>query len=278
MSDPRPGNPRTPIALTIAGSDSGGGAGIQADLKTFHAFQTFGTSVVTAITAQNTLGVRDVHPIPARTVRSQMEALAADLPPDACKTGMLATRELVLLVAEGIEELGFPHLVLDPVMVSSSGARLLDESAEEAVRNELLPRARIVTPNTHEAGILAGMAIGSAEDAERAAHALLERGVPAVLMKGGHLSGPEVINILLEGDERYEWRTPRLETRHTHGTGCTLSAAIAAGLAYGRELPAAVEEALDFVHRAIRAAPGLGAGHGPLNHLVPAASPAATPS
>jgi len=273
-----PGNAVPPIVLTIAGSDSGGGAGIQADLKTFHAFRTFGTSVVTAITAQNTLGVRDVHPVPAGTVRSQMEALAADLPPSAFKTGMLATRELVSLVAEGIDDLGFPNFVLDPVMVSSSGDRLLDETAEAAVRDELMPRASLVTPNTHEAGILAGMRIESAGDAERAARMLLERGARAILMKGGHLSGPEVINVLLEGDERYEWRKPRLETRHTHGTGCTLSAAIAAGLAHGKDLPTAVAEALDFVDRAIRGAPGLGAGHGPLNHLVPGAAPSTTTS
>lgn len=258
------------IALTIAGSDSGGGAGIQADLKTFHQFGVFGTSAVVAITAQNTRGVRGVHPIPLELVRSQLAALAEDLPPDAVKTGMLATAALVRGVASAVEEHGFPNLVVDPVMVASSGDRLLDENAVETVTDLLIPRARVVTPNRDEAQLLTGREIETEHDMIDAGRQLLERGASAALVKGGHLRGDTVVDVLVtaNGDRRFEH--PRIDTSSTHGTGCTLSAAIAAGLALGRSLEDAVERALAFVHRAIAAAPGLGHGHGPLNHFVPA--------
>jgi hydroxymethylpyrimidine/phosphomethylpyrimidine kinase len=267
------------IALTIAGSDSGGGAGIQADLKTFQRFGVFGTSVIVAITAQNTRGVRAVHAVPAEIVGAQLAALAEDLPPDALKSGMLATSELVERVAAAIADYGFGPYVLDPVMVASSGDRLLASEAEGAVRDRLLPLAAVVTPNLDEAAILTGAPIADPGAMERAGRALLELGAGAALVKGGHLPGDELVDVLVtpEGVRRFTHR--RLVTRSTHGTGCTLSAAIAAGLAQGSEgaktqggqVPAvllhqAVEDALEYVHRAIATAPGLGQGHGPVNH------------
>jgi len=259
-----------PIALTIAGSDSGGGAGIQADLKTFHAFGVFGTSAVTAVTVQNTLGVTGVHPVPAETVRAQIAAVAADLPPAACKTGMLATAGLVRAVAAALREHALPHFVLDPVMVATSGDRLLDADAERTVADELLPLASLDTPNLDEAAILVGREVGDVDGMRRAAASLVEMGARAALLKGGHLRGTEMVDVLFDGREWREWRRPRLDTTSTHGTGCTLSAAVAAGLAHGRPLALAVEDALDYVQRAMRAAPGFGAGHGPLNHMVEA--------
>lgn len=263
-----------PIVLSIAGSDSGGGAGIQADLKTFQAFGAFGTTVVTAITAQNTRGVSGVHPVPVEMVRAQIRALAEDLPPAAFKTGMLATAELVRTVAAAIDEHRLPNFVLDPVMVSTSGHRLLDRDAEATVLDALLPRCALVTPNLDEAAILTGCAVTDLEGMRRAAEVLVARGAGAALVKGGHLAGGEVVDVFWDGRSWREWSRPRLETRSTHGTGCTLSAAVAAGLAHGRALEPAVEAALDFVYRAMREAPQLGAGHGPLNHLVPARQPA----
>ncbi len=257
-----------PIVLTIAGSDSGGGAGIQADLKTFQSFGVFGTSAVTAVTAQNTLGVTAVHPVPADVVRAQIDAVADDLRPSAIKTGMLATAELVHLVADAIETKALHPYVLDPVMISTSGHRLLDADAEAALAGALLPLATLSTPNLAEAAILAGRDIRSSDDMRGAAERLIERGARAVLMKGGHLGGDEVVDILHDGSEVREWRHPRVDTQNTHGTGCTLSAAVAAGLALGLPLPDAVDTAIDFVARAIADAPGLGGGHGPLNHLV----------
>jgi hydroxymethylpyrimidine/phosphomethylpyrimidine kinase len=260
-----------PTTLSIAGSDSGGGAGIQADLKTFHAFGTFGTTVVTAITAQNTRGVSAVHPIPLEVVSAQLAALAEDLPPRAFKTGMLATAALVRTVADAIRANRWANFVLDPVMVSSSGHRLLDEDAERTVLHELMPLAALVTPNLDEAGILAGFPVRRVEDMKRAAEVLVERGAASALIKGGHLADGEVTDLLWDGRRWREWRRPKLKTRSTHGTGCTLSAAVAAGLAHGRALGEAVEDALGYVRRAMEAAPGLGSGHGPLNHLVPGA-------
>jgi hydroxymethylpyrimidine kinase/phosphomethylpyrimidine kinase len=257
-----------PIALTIAGSDSGGGAGIQADLKTFHAFGVFGTSAVTAVTVQNTLGVTGVHPVPVDVVRAQVQAVADDLPPAACKTGMLATAELVRAVAASIREHRLPNLVVDPVMVASSGDRLLDPDAERILAAELLPLAALVTPNLDEAAILVGEPVDDEAGMRRAAEALVRMGARAALLKGGHLRAGELVDVLYDGREWRAWRRPRLDTRHTHGTGCTLSAAVAAGLAHGRPLARAVEDALDFVHRAMLAAPGLGSGHGPLNHML----------
>jgi hydroxymethylpyrimidine/phosphomethylpyrimidine kinase len=257
-----------PIALTIAGSDSGGGAGIQADLKTFQAFRVFGTSAITAITVQNTRGVEGVHLVPLETVRAQVAAVATDLPPAAVKTGMLGSAALVETVAAAIREHALPNYVLDPVMVSTSGHRLLDADAETSLRELLVPMAAVVTPNLDEAGILAGEEVRDVEGMRRAAEALVRAGAGAALVKGGHLDADVLVDLLYDGREWREWRRQRIATTSTHGTGCTLSAAIAAGLAHGRPLVEAVDDALDFVHRAILAAPGLGGGHGPLNHFV----------
>ncbi|MGD2068015.1 MAG: bifunctional hydroxymethylpyrimidine kinase/phosphomethylpyrimidine kinase [Gemmatimonadota bacterium] len=261
-----------PVALTVAGSDSGGGAGIQADLKTFHAFGVFGTSVVTAITAQNTLGVTAVHAVPLDVVRAQLEAVVTDLRPAAVKSGMLATAELVEEVARGLVDHGLERYVLDPVMVATSGDRLLDEDAESAVGEALVPLATLVTPNLHEATILTGIPIGTEDDMRSAAAELVRMGARAALVKGGHLTGAaEAVDVLRTADGRERtWRRPRIETDQTHGTGCTLSSAAAASLARGASLPDAVDRAVSFVARAIAGAPGLGAGHGPVNHFVEA--------
>jgi hydroxymethylpyrimidine/phosphomethylpyrimidine kinase len=257
-----------PVALTIAGSDSGGGAGIQADLKTFHAFAVFGTSAITAITAQNTRGVTAVQPISPDVVRAQVQAVASDFDVRACKTGMLATRELVQLVGEVIRAEELPNYVLDPVMVATSGDRLLDRDAEQAVVEHLLPICEVVTPNLDEASLLVGFAVRSEPDMRKAAEVLIERGARSVLIKGGHLAAGEIVDVLYDGREFTSFRKQKIATTSTHGTGCTLSAAIAAGLAHGKSLHDAVAAALAFVDRAIRAAPGIGSGHGPLNHFV----------
>ena len=259
---------KLPIALTIAGSDSGGGAGIQADLKTFHSFGTFGTTAITAITAQNTLGVRAIHAVPTNVVRAQIAAVAEDLKPAAFKTGMLATRELVQTVAESVAEHRLTNYVLDPVMVATTGARLLAEDAERGVLDRLVPLARLVTPNLDEASILVGSRVADPDGMRAAAVVLVERGAGAALIKGGHLEGNDLVDLLFDGERWFEWRHAKLETRNTHGTGCTLSAAIAAGLALGRPLPDAVADALGFVQKALREAPDLGGGSGPVNHLV----------
>ncbi|MDX1493762.1 MAG: bifunctional hydroxymethylpyrimidine kinase/phosphomethylpyrimidine kinase [Longimicrobiales bacterium] len=264
--------PTLPVALTIAGSDSGGGAGIQADLKTFHRFDVFGTSVVTAITAQNTTGVQAIHPIPLADVRAQIDSVASDLKPAGVKTGMLATAELVGEVARALEAHALSRYVLDPVMVATSGDRLLERDAERALAEELLPLASVVTPNLEEAAILVGQEVTSVEGMKAAAHRLVEMGASAALVKGGHLedaaAGAEVVDVLWDGSDEHLFRHPRVETIHTHGTGCTLSAAIAAGLARGDDLLPAVERALRYVARAIATAPGLGAGRGPVNHFA----------
>jgi hydroxymethylpyrimidine/phosphomethylpyrimidine kinase len=262
MSDP------PPIALTVAGSDSGGGAGIQADLKTFHAHGVFGTSALTAVTAQNTHGVSAVHAIPLDVVTAQIRAVASDLPPRAVKSGMLATAALVDTVAEAIEEHRLPNYVLDPVMVATSGDRLLDADAQESLAGRLLPLATVVTPNLHEARILTGLPVRSEADMRAAARVLVEMGAGAALVKGGHLGG-EAVDLLWDGSEEQVWRKPRLDTVHTHGTGCTLSAALVAGLARGLPLVAAADGAVRWVARAIATAPGLGGGHGPVNHFAP---------
>jgi len=258
-----------PVALSIAGSDSGGGAGIQADLKTFHAFGVFGTTAVTAITAQNTLGVFAVHPVPVGMVRAQLDALSADLRPAAMKTGMLATGELVEAVAVGIRDMEARNYVMDPVMVATSGDRLLDPDAEAALVRHLLPITALVTPNLHEVAILTGSPVRTIADARNAARALVEMGAGAALVKGGHLEGAEAVDVLWDGTTEHVWRRPRMDTRNTHGTGCTLSAAITAGLARGRPLAEAVDRAVQYVARAIHTAPGLGSGRGPLNHFAP---------
>jgi hydroxymethylpyrimidine/phosphomethylpyrimidine kinase len=255
------------IALTIAGSDSGGGAGIQADLKTFQAFQVFGTSALTAVTAQNTLGVSGVHVLPVGIIEQQISALVHDLRPAAVKTGMLANSEIVDTVARAIRQHGLRNYVLDPVMVATSGDRLLSDAGEAALR-ALVQLATIVTPNLPEAAILTGTPVHSPADMHDAARALVAAGARAALVKGGHLERDVIIDVFYDGRTFETWEHARLNTRHTHGTGCTLSAAITAGLALGRSLRDAVADALDYVRRAIENAPGLGKGHGPLNHLV----------
>ena len=269
----RPERSPPPIALTIAGSDSGGGAGIQADLKTFHQFGVHGTSVVVAITAQNTVGVRAVHPVPEDIVRAQLAALAEDLPPAAIKSGMLATASLVGLVAGAIRDYGWRSYVLDPVMVASSGDRLLEDDAIAAMRDRLVPAAALITPNLDEAELLTSAAVRDPDSMVAAGNRLLEMGARAALIKGGHLAGPDVIDVLVVPGIVRRFSRKRTESTATHGTGCTLSAAITAGLAQKLSLERAVEDALDYVHRAIMAAPPLGAGHGPLNHRVPARMP-----
>jgi len=257
------------IALTIAGSDSGGGAGIQADLKTFHQFGVFGTSVVCAVTAQNTQGVRAWQALPPALVTEQLDALADDLPPQAVKSGMLGSADVVAAVAEGIARRRLPHYVLDPVMVATSGDRLLEPAAERLLVERLVPLAELVTPNLDEARILVEQDVATPDAMERAGRALLAQGARAALIKGGHLTGDTITDVLVTAGGVRRFTHPRIDTTSTHGTGCTLSAAITAGLAQGRPLERAVEDALDFVARAIAAAPGLGRGRGPLNHFVP---------
>ncbi|HEX9107612.1 MAG TPA: bifunctional hydroxymethylpyrimidine kinase/phosphomethylpyrimidine kinase [Longimicrobiales bacterium] len=257
-----------PSALTIAGSDSGGGAGIQADLKTFTAFGVFGTSVITALTAQNTRSVTGVHPVPPDFIRAQLDAVVSDLPPAAFKTGMLGTLAIARAVADGIRAHGLGNYVLDPVMVATSGDRLLDGDAESAFLELLLPLCTLVTPNLQEAAILTGLPARGEEDMAALAEALVARGAGAALVKGGHLEGDRLVDVLYDGREHHRWARQRIPSRHTHGTGCTLSAAVAAGLARGASLLGAVEAGLEYVRRGIAAAPGLGSGHGPLNHMV----------
>lgn len=263
----KPGPAPPPIVLTVAGSDSGGGAGIQADLKTFQQFGVFGTSVITATTAQNTTGVYDVHVIPAAHVEAQLDAIANDLPPTALKSGMLATADIAEVLAEAIDRHNWGAYVLDPVMVSTSGARLLDPAAEVAVRERLVPRAALVTPNVPEAEVLTGRTLSSAEDFVEAGQDLVAMGAKAALIKGGHLSGgTSVIDVLVTPEQALEIRSPRLDSVHTHGTGCTLAAGVAAGLGMAWPLEKAVRTAIRYVGTAIANAPGLGAGHGPLDH------------
>jgi len=270
-----------PAALTIAGSDSGGGAGIQADLKTFQALGVFGMSVVTAVTAQNTRAVTGVWDLPVEAVRAQIAAVFDDLPVAAVKTGMLSSVGLVEAVADelaarvsrrrpgrpGASRGGAPPLVVDPVMVAKSGARLLADDAVAAVAGRLLPLATVVTPNLEEASVLLGRRVEGLDEAERAARDLLELGPGAALVKGGHASGAEAIDVLWDGRTLTRFRAAREVTRHTHGTGCTLSAALAAQLARGRDLPEAVARAKRYVTLAIAHALPLGGGHGPTHHF-----------
>jgi hydroxymethylpyrimidine/phosphomethylpyrimidine kinase len=254
-------------ALTIAGSDSGGGAGIQADLKTFAAHRIFGTSAITAVTAQNTLGVTMWRALETDLVTAQIEAVAGDIGADAVKVGMLASAAIVEAVAAAIAELDLPHVVVDPVMVAKGGDRLLEEDAVAALRSELLPRAHVVTPNVPEAEVLAGVTIHSVDDMRAAGERILELGPRVVLVKGGHLHGPEAIDVACTAHGSFELRRPRIATRHTHGTGCTLSSAIAANLALGLDDRTAISRARDYLDGAIRHAPAIGRGHGPLGHF-----------
>lgn len=255
------------IALTIAGSDSGGGAGIQADLKTFAAHHVFGTSAIAAITAQNTVGVTSILALPTDIVTAQIEAVASDLPPAAVKTGMLASAAIVEAVAAAIEALDLPSVVVDPVMIAKSGDRLFDEEAIGAMRSELLPLARVVTPNLPEAEVLLGITIATLDDAREAARRIQKMGPGAVVLKGGHLPGDEAIDVLFDGRAYHEFRAPRIDTRNTHGTGCTFASAIAANLALGHPLVEAVRRAKAYVTGAIQHGLPLGQGHGPLDHF-----------
>ena len=259
-----------PIALTIAGSDPGGGAGIQADLKTFHQFGVYGTTAITLITIQNTTGMSLVHTLDPSLVGGQIDAVLADLPPMAAKTGALGTAAIIEAVAA--RKVGTPDfpLVVDPVMIGKHGAPLVDASARTALRELLIPRAALVTPNLPEAAELAGLPVHNIDQMKDAALRIADLGARAVLVKGGHLAGPgfeaETVDILLHEGVFTEFRAARINTRHTHGTGCTYSAAITAELARGTLLEHAVERAKSFVTEAIRSAPGLGKGSGPLNH------------
>ena len=255
-----------PRAMTIAGSDSGGGAGIQADLKTFAALGVYGTSVLTAITSQNTLGVTDAMELPSSLVSSQIDAVISDIGADALKTGMLSSSEIIETVADKVREYGLSSLVVDPVMVAKSGDRLLQEEAVDALRDGLIPLARVVTPNVPEAEVLTGREIKDLGDARDAARDLVTMGAKAALVKGGHLPGAPT-DILYDGEGFREYTAHRIETTSTHGTGCTLASAIAAGLARGMSISDAVAQAKDYVTAAIRHAFPMGQGHGPLNHF-----------
>ena len=253
--------------LVIAGSDSGGGAGIQADIKTITALGGYAATAITALTAQDTRTVYGIHPVPPGFLRLQIEHALADPGADVIKTGMLGDAATVELVCDVLASHSLP-LVVDPVMVAKSGARLLDDDAVAVIKRRLLPLTMLLTPNLPEAEVLAGMAIPDLAAMHHAAEALLTLGVPAVLLKGGHLPGDRVVDLLATDAGVETIESPRVATRHTHGTGCTLASAVAAGLAQGMDLRRAVRRARAFVQAAIARAPGFGAGHGPLNHAV----------
>jgi hydroxymethylpyrimidine/phosphomethylpyrimidine kinase len=253
-------------AMTIAGSDSGGGAGIQADLKTFAALGVYGTSALTAITAQNTLGVTAVLELPPDLVAAQIDAITSDIGADAVKIGMLANSGIIQMVAAKVKEHGLPNLVVDPVMLAKGGDRLLQEEALEALRSVLIPLATVVTPNLPEAAILVGRKVESLEEARQAARDMVAMGAWSAVVKGGHLKG-DAVDVFYDGKEMREFRATRLDTTSTHGTGCTFASAIAAGLARGMALEEAVSLAKEYVTEAIRSAFHIGGGHGPLNHF-----------
>ena len=254
--------------LIIAGSDSGGGAGVQADIKTVTALGGYAASAITAVTVQNTLGVTGVHPIPLDVILAQARAVLDDIGADVIKLGMLGGVDAVEAVAGLLEQASLPA-VIDPVMVAKGGAALLQPGALGAMRERLIPQATLLTPNAPEAEALTGLAVRTTDDLRRAGETLLALGAKAVLMKGGHIDGPVLTDILMTPTGETLFTGPRIETRHTHGTGCTLASACAVGLAQGLSLEAAVARAWAYVAEAIRRAPGLGAGHGPLDHAWP---------
>jgi hydroxymethylpyrimidine/phosphomethylpyrimidine kinase len=259
-----------PIALTIAGSDSSGGAGIQADLKTFAACGVYGASVITALTAQNTKGVAAIHAVPAEFVSAQLDAVFGDLDVKAVKIGMVAERNVIEAIVNGLTRWSAPHLVVDPVMIATSGDRLLAPDAIEALRHKLIPRAELITPNLPEAAALLDESVASSEqEIERQGQRLLTLGCGAVLIKGGHGEGVESVDYLIDRQSAVRLAAPRIATANTHGTGCTLSSAIAAGLAKGEPLEAAVRAAKAYISAAIMAADRLrvGRGHGPVHHF-----------
>lgn len=253
--------------LTIAGSDSGGGAGIQADLKTFHAFGCYGMSVLTAITAQNTLGVQGVHDLPPDFVALQLESVVTDIGVDAAKTGMLSNAEIIHAIAEKLRQFKIPNLVVDPVMRAKSGDPLLRQDAQNALIEEIIPLAEVITPNIPEAQVLASMNIKTKEDMKQAAEIIHHHGAKNVLVKGGHRQ-EDAVDILFDGQEFTEFFAERVPSQNTHGTGCTYSAAIAANLALGKNLKEAIQISKRFITEAIRQSLNLGHGIGPLNHFV----------
>ncbi|MDO9432161.1 MAG: bifunctional hydroxymethylpyrimidine kinase/phosphomethylpyrimidine kinase [Pseudomonadota bacterium] len=255
--------------LIIAGSDSGGGAGIQADIKTVTMLGGYAATAITAITVQNTLGVTGVHPVPLEIVEGQARAVLDDIGADAIKTGMLGDIAMVETVARILDSARSTPAVVDPVMVAKGGSNLLAVSAVEAVRSLMIPRAGLLTPNAPEAEVLTGLPVLTTDDLRRAGDALLKLGAKAVLMKGGHVEGQTVVDVLMTPDGETTFEGERIHTRHTHGTGCTLASACAAGLAQGLSLPEAVARAWAYVHEAMRQAPGFGAGHGPMDHGWP---------
>ncbi len=253
-------------ALTIAGSDSGAGAGIQADLKTFAALGVYGTSAITAITAQNTVGVTEILELAPHIVAAQIDAVIDDIGAQAVKTGMLATAPIIETVAEKIREHGMVNIVVDPVMVATSGDLLIKKNAVDALRTRLIPLATLVTPNVAEANALTGFTITNARDIRRAAQRIVDMGAQSVMIKGGHRRGP-AIDLFFDGKKFRQLRTQRIRTIHTHGTGCTLSAAIAAFLARGEKLESAVMHAKTYITAAIRKGFAVGSGHGPVHHF-----------
>ncbi|OQW89319.1 MAG: bifunctional hydroxymethylpyrimidine kinase/phosphomethylpyrimidine kinase [Rhodoferax ferrireducens] len=258
-----------PRVLSIAGSDSGGGAGIQADLKTFAALGCFGMTAITALTAQNTCGVRAIHGVPPEMLRDQIDAVVEDIGVDAVKIGMLHSPEIVRTVAQALARHNLPHVVFDPVMVATSGAKLITDEAIAVLVAELFPRAAVITPNLDEAGLLVGRTLSSQQDMLSAAQTLLGQGARAVLLKGGHLAGDDVADLLLMPNAEPIWlHGPRIHTANTHGTGCTLSSAIAAHLALGQGLVDAVRAARTYIRQALQAGATVKTGHGsgPLNH------------
>jgi hydroxymethylpyrimidine/phosphomethylpyrimidine kinase len=262
----------TARVLVVAGSDSGGGAGLQADIKTITMLGAYAATAVTAVTVQNSLGVQAVHPVPPEIVAAQMRSVLDDIGADAIKLGMLGSSATIEAVADALGRADCP-MVLDPVMVAKGGARLLDPEAVETLLSRLFGRAAVVTPNVPELEALTGVTVSDEADLLLAAQELLEAGPRAVLAKGGHLNGATVVDWLVTRNGQHRFESPRQDSRHTHGTGCTLASAVAAGLAQGMALDAAVARARTYVAGAIAAAPGLGAGHGPLGHgwlLAPA--------
>ena len=259
--------PRPRVALTIAGSDSSGGAGIQADLKTFAAHGVYGVSAITAITAQSTTGVASFQAVPADLVTQQIEAVVSDIGVHAAKTGMLPTAAVVEAVAAAVADLEIPLLVVDPVMIATSGDRLIDDEAIASMKAELIGRALVVTPNIPEAEVLAEMAIATDDDRRTAARRIAALGATAVIVKGGHGHSPDIVDLLYDGERFLEYRTERIAGVSTHGTGCTFAAALAAHLARGTALVDAVPLVQEYLAGALRSAPGLGRGHGPMNHF-----------
>ncbi|WP_219834578.1 bifunctional hydroxymethylpyrimidine kinase/phosphomethylpyrimidine kinase [Paenibacillus sp. R14(2021)] len=256
-------------ALTIAGSDSGGGAGIQADLKTFQELGVYGMSALTAVTAQNTLGVHGVYPMEPAAVAAQLDAIGTDLTPDAVKTGMLFSADIIRTVADKVKQYGWRNLVIDPVMVAKGGSSLLLREAVDSLLSHLLPLALITTPNIPEAEIMTGMTITSMTDREEAARKLVSMGTRYAVIKGGHGAAHEPMVDLLYDGERFSYmESKRIETRHTHGTGCTYSAALTASLASGQPALEAMQTAKSFIQAAIEDGIGIGAGHGPTNHFA----------